>query len=124
MLDQYVRAGNAQALAVAVGIGDWVANSVERMIRRWGLAKWQGVLDTEWGGMNEALFGLYELTGNRTHLEAALRFNHHQWTTPLALGQDNLDGSHGNVGGNHANTHIPEVVRASSCARSADLNSR
>ena len=26
------------------------------------------------------------------------------------LGQDNLDGSHGNAGGNHANTHLPEIV--------------
>ena len=57
--------------------------------------------------MNEAMFNLYELTGNASHLKAGLRFNHYQWTAPLAIGQDNLDGSHGNAGGNHANTHLP-----------------
>jgi DUF1680 family protein len=107
MLDQYTRAGNAEALEIAVGIGDWVAQSVEGTIQRHGLTKWQGVLDTEWGGMNEAMFNLYELTGNASHLKAGLRFNHYQWTAPLAIGQDNLDGSHGNAGGNHANTHLP-----------------
>ena len=110
MLDQHTRAGNAEALRIASGIGDWVVQSIEAMIQRYGLAKWQGVLDTEWGGMNEAMFNLYELTGNASYLRAGLRFNHHQWTAPLAIGQDNLDGSHGNVGGNHANTHLPEVV--------------
>lgn len=53
---------------------------------------------------------LYELTGNVSHLRAGLRFNHWQFTSPLALGRDDLDGSHGNAGGNHANTHLPEVV--------------
>lgn len=92
MLDQHTRAGNAEALKIATGIGDWVARSIEGMIERYGLAKWQGVLDTEWGGMNEAMFNLYELTGNTSHLKAGLRFNHYQWTAPLAIGHDNLDG--------------------------------
>ena len=37
-------------------------------------------------------------------------FNHWQWTAPLAAGLDDLDGSYGNDGGNHANTHIPEII--------------
>lgn len=45
-----------------------------------------------------------------SHLSTGLRFNHWQFTDPLALGQDALDGSYGNTGGNHANTHIPEIV--------------
>jgi uncharacterized protein len=56
LLDQHTRAGNAQALSVAIGIGNWVAASVEGAIQRWGARKWQGVLDTEWGGMNEAMY--------------------------------------------------------------------
>ena len=28
----------------------------------------------------------------------------------LAVGDDDLDGTHGNGGGNHANTHIPEII--------------
>eukprot|EP01050_Picozoa_sp_SAG11_P015864 SAG11_NODE_2101_length_3821_cov_1.700699_3_plen_141_part_00 len=49
-------------------------------------------------------------TGNATHLKTGHRFNHWQWIAPLAAGLDDLDGSHGNVGGNHANTHIPEII--------------
>lgn len=66
-----------------------------------------------WSHLNlslQALYNLYGLTGNRTYLATGLRFNHWQWTAPLAAGFDDLDGSHGNVGGNHANTHIPEII--------------
>ena len=70
----------------------------------------QGVLNTEWGGMNEAFYNLYAITNNHIHLAAGLRFNHHQWTVPLAVGIDNLDGSNGNYAGNHANTHLPQIV--------------
>ena len=52
MIDQNTRAGNAQALEVANGMAAWTHQSVEGMIKQWGEQKWQGVLDTEWGGMN------------------------------------------------------------------------
>lgn len=60
--------------------------------------------------MNEALYNLYGITGDPDHLKTGQYFNHYQWTAPLAVGQDDLDASHGNVGGNHANTHIPEII--------------
>lgn len=110
LLDQHQRAGNAQALMVALKMADWTARHVEATIARYGMAKWQGVLDTEWGGMNDALLLLYSISRNATHMKTASRFNHFQWTAPLAAGLDALDGSHGNDGGNHANTHIPEIV--------------
>ena len=49
-------------------------------------------------------YELYSLTKNSVYLKTAHRFNHWQWTAPLAVGRDNLDGSNGNTGGNHANT--------------------
>ena len=60
----------------------------------------------------QALFNLYAITRDPAHLRAGYRFNHWQWTAPLAAGVDDLDGSHGNAGGNHANTHIPEIIGA------------
>eukprot|EP01047_Picozoa_sp_COSAG01_P020315 COSAG01_NODE_1153_length_11487_cov_98.298736_7_plen_374_part_00 len=110
MIDQHTRTGSSLALQVAEKMASWVHGSVEGMIQKWGERKWQGVLDTEWGGMNEALFNLYGLTGNPEHLATGLRFNHWQWTAPLSAGLDDLDGTHGNDGGNHANTHIPEII--------------
>ena len=52
MLDQYNLAGNAQALAVAVGIAKWTKTNVDQVLARGGQDLWQQVLGTEWGGMN------------------------------------------------------------------------
>ena len=49
----------------ATALGDWVVQSVEGTIARHGMAKWQGVLDTEWGGMNEAFFNLSVHTASK-----------------------------------------------------------
>ncbi len=112
MLDQHLRAGSAPALKIVTAMASWVTTNVEGVLRREpdGAAQWQRVLGTEWGGMNEALYNLYAVTGDPAHLRTGKYFNHWQWTAPLAIDQDDLDGSHGNVGGNHANTHIPEII--------------
>jgi hypothetical protein len=93
LLDQHTHAANPAALGMATQLADWVTQSVEAQIKAAGILKWQGVLDTEWGGLNEALFNLYAITGDPTHLSTGLRFNHWAFTAPLALGQDDLDGA-------------------------------
>jgi uncharacterized protein len=103
LLDVYTRMGNAQALQIATLMGDWVADQVPRVLARGGQALWQDVLSTEWGGMNDALFNLYALTGTDSYRATAVLFNHFAWSAPLAVNVDDL-------GGNHANTHIPEVI--------------
>lgn len=103
LLDQYELAGNAQALGVAVNMAKWARVNIQAVLARGGQDLWQAVLNTEWGGMNDALFNLFRITGDADHAATAELFNHWVWTAPLAAGQDNL-------GGFHANTHIPEVV--------------
>ena len=78
--------GSVTPLQMATRMGDWVVGTVAGAIARNGPLKWQGVLNTEWGGMNEALFDLYDLTGNEAYRTSGALFNHHQWTGPLALG--------------------------------------
>ena len=58
----------------------------------------------------QVLYNLYAVTNNESYLKTGFKFNHWQWTSPLAIGNDDLDASHGNRGGNHANTHIPEII--------------
>jgi hypothetical protein len=111
LLDQHTHAGNPLALEMATKLAAWVTQSVEGAIKSGGIRKWQSVLNIEWGGMNEALFNLYSITHDPVHFTTGLRFNHWQFTSPLAIGQDDLDGSHGNWLGNHANTHIPVSVQ-------------
>ena len=62
LLDQHTYAANPAALDMATKLADWVTQSVEGAIKTGGIHKWQGVLNTEWGGMNEALFNLYAIT--------------------------------------------------------------
>ena len=110
LLDQHQLAGNAQALEMVTKMADWVALRVDATLKRGGQTLWQCVLNTEWGGMNEVMYNLYEVTGTEKYLETGKHFNHWQWTAPLAIGDDDIDASHGNHNGNHANTHIPEII--------------
>ena len=101
MIDMYEHTGNKQALDMAVRMADW-ANAYTRSIPD---DEWQRVLLVEHGGMNEALFNLYAITGKPKYRDLGYRFEHKKIFDPLAAGEDKLDG-------NHANTNIPKVIGA------------
>ena len=103
LLDHAVQAENALAWSMLLRMAAWVKRHAGATIAARGAAAWQRVLNTEWGGMNEVLFNLYAITNDPDHLASARFFNHWSWSAPLAAGNDDL-------GGNHANTHIPEVI--------------
>lgn len=63
------------------------------------------MLAVEYGGMNEALYRLYQLTGNDQYAEAASYFDEVSLFEKLALKQDVLPGK-------HANTTIPKLTGA------------
>jgi DUF1680 family protein len=93
--------GDAQALRVANGMGDWTVNWLEPI----GDEHLQKILETEFGGMSESLLDLQVLTGDARYGAAAGRFEKRRFLNPLAEGRDELTGL-------HANTHIPQVVGA------------
>ncbi len=101
MIDMYEHTGNKQALDVAVKMADW-ADAYSRAISD---DAWQRVLLTEHGGMNEASFNLYAITGNPKYRDLGYRFEHKKIFEPLAANQDMLKG-------NHANTNIPKIIGA------------
>jgi hypothetical protein len=101
LLDMYVLAGNDQALAVAEAMAGWVEQWQESISD----AHLQRILQTEFGGLNEALGNLYAWTGKREYLELAGRFEKTMFLDPLAEHRDELKGI-------HANTHIPQVIGA------------
>lgn len=101
MLDMYEHTGNPQALAVAVRMMDW-ANAYSLTFSP---EEWQKVLLVEQGGMNEAAFNLYAITGKPVYRDLGFRFEHKKIFDPLAAGEDKLAG-------NHANTNIPKVIGA------------
>jgi uncharacterized protein len=103
MIDQYELAGVDQALDVAVRLADWVDVRTARL----SYAHMQRVLETEFGGLPEALANLYRITGSERYLRTAQRFYHARFLDPLAAGDDLLQGEQCNV-------NVPKVI---SCLR-------
>ncbi len=101
LIDMYEHTGNQQALDMATRMADWAFTYAMSFTDD----DWQRVLLVEQGGMNEASFNLYAITGNTKYRDLGLRFEHHKIFDPLAANQDIL-------GGNHANTNIPKVIGA------------
>ncbi len=101
MIDMYQHTGNRQALDIATRMADWAAAYSASISDD----EWQRVLLVEHGGMNEASFNLYAITGNTKYRDLGYRFEHHKIFDPLAQNQDILAG-------NHANTNIPKMIGA------------
>ncbi|MBD8079466.1 beta-L-arabinofuranosidase domain-containing protein [Cellulosimicrobium arenosum] len=88
-----------EALAVATDFGLYVQGRVSQ------LDDTSVMLRTEYGGMNEALYELFDLTGDVRIKEAAEAFDEVTFFRQLAAGQDVLPGK-------HANTQIPKLLGA------------
>ena len=93
MIDQYQLTGDDQALDVAIKLADWVAWRTARL----SYDEMQMVLQTEFGGLPEALANLYTITGQERYLATAQRFYHAVVLDPLADGLDILPGLQANV---------------------------
>jgi DUF1680 family protein len=93
LIDQYQLAGDDQALDVAIRLADWVDWRTGRL----PYAQMQMTLNTEFGGLPEALANLYTITGADRYLATAQRFYHAQVLDPLADGLDVLPGLQANV---------------------------
>jgi DUF1680 family protein len=89
----------ADALSVASAFGTWVKNYAG------SLSNPATILNTEYGGMNEALYELYSITKSPDHKRAAEYFDEVALFQKLANGQDVLNGL-------HANTTIPKLIGA------------
>ncbi len=101
LLDMYLYTGNTQALEMAQGMAAWTKKWADPISDQ----QMAQIHKVEFGGMNEVLRNLYAVTGDRSQLELAHRFDHASFFDPLAGGRDELNGL-------HANTHIPKVIGA------------
>lgn len=99
LIDQYLYADNAQALEVARGMGDWAWRKLspldEETRRR--------MLRNEFGGINEAFYNLYAITGEENYLKLARFFYHNDVIDPLRAGDFEM-------GTKHTNTFIPKLI--------------
>ena len=100
-LDMYVYCGSQTAFDTAERMADWAIKWIAPLSDE-ELARIQMV---EHGGMNEVMFNLYAVTGEKKYLDAGYRFEHKRFFDPLAAHEDKLAGL-------HTNTNIPKVIGA------------
>ena len=88
-----------KALKVAEGFGEYLYNRMQKLTDK------NKMLSVEYGGVNEALYELYNLTGNDHYKVAAQYFDETDLFKQLQNNQDVLNGK-------HANTTIPKLTGA------------
>ncbi len=99
LIDMYWYANDQQALDVAKRMSNWAYNKLSPLTPK----QLTVMLRNEFGGMNEAFYNLYAITGNPKDLKLAEMFYNKKILNPLAEHVDDLPGL-------HANTQIPKVI--------------
>lgn len=102
VLDTYKFTGYAPALKLAEGIGDWSYNRA----LGWDEATAAQVIRVEYGGMNDALYELFALTGNEKYAVVAHYFDSIELFERINAGGTDALNNH------HANTTIPKFIGA------------
>ncbi|KAK6925666.1 Beta-L-arabinofuranosidase [Dillenia turbinata] len=105
LLDQYLLAGNNQALKMVMWMADYFYNRVQNVISLHTIERHWLSLNEETGGMNDVLYRLFTVTGDQKHLLLAHLFDKPCFLGLLAVKADDISGF-------HANTHIPVVIGA------------
>ena len=99
LLDQYTLCQNQQAYEVLMKMCNWAYNKLKPLAEE----DLQRMLLAEFGGMPEALYNIYAVSGDVRHKELAEMFYHYRILDTLAAKKDSLAGL-------HANTQIPKVI--------------
>lgn len=99
MIDQFQMTGNEKALEIAKGMGNWAYNKLKPLSEETR----KKMIRNEFGGFNEAMYELYDLTKDERYLWVARYFYHNEKIDPLKAGNPDL-------GTNHANTFIPKLL--------------
>lgn len=102
IIDIYKATNNPTAKDLVSDLGDWVYNRC----CKWDDNKQRTVLSIEYGGMNDCMYELYQITGKETHAAAAHKFDE------TALFEKVLKGGTNVLDGRHANTTIPKFIGA------------
>lgn len=101
LLDAWRFLGDTKARDVLLGMAGWVNTRTSKL----SSSQMQKVLGTEFGGMNDVIASIYQMTGDKKWLTLAQRFDHAAVFDPLAANKDQLNGI-------HANTQVPKWIGA------------
>ncbi len=92
------------ALEIATQLGEWTY----RKVMSWSIETLSTVLETEYGGMNDCLYDLFQLTGDKRFADAAHAFDQTELFEKICSAKD---GEH-ILNNHHANTTIPKFAGA------------
>ncbi|HTG57535.1 MAG TPA: beta-L-arabinofuranosidase domain-containing protein, partial [Niabella sp.] len=99
LIDQYLYCNNRLALNIMQYAASWAYHKLKPLTEK----QRRLMLRNEFGGVNEAFYNLYAITGNPGHKWLAEYFYHAEVIDPLAEHKDQLHFK-------HANTFIPKLV--------------
>lgn len=115
LTDAYEIAGNEQALAVANNLATWISNRANG----WSTSTQNTVLSIEYGGMNDALYQLYQVNhvlAQSGDAKAAANYEDFKEAAHMFdevnLFKSVLSGGSNVLNGKHANTTIPKFLGA------------
>ncbi len=103
LTDAYCEAGEERALEIAVKAAHWVYERLKRLTKAEREHMWDTYIAGEFGGLNETLTKLHEITGQKEFLVAAEMFNNDRLLVPMTEKKDTLEGM-------HANQHVPQII--------------
>lgn len=103
LLDAYYETDNKRALDIAVKAAHWIYERLSRLTENEREQMWDTYIAGEFGGMNETLARLYEITGKEEFLITAKMFDNDRLLVPMEEKKDVLEGM-------HANQHIPQII--------------
>lgn len=110
LIDVYEVTGNKKALEIATNMGDWVYARLSKLPQETLIKMWNTYIAGEYGGMNESMAHLYQITHKSEYLKTAQLFDN----IKVFYGDTaHIHGLAKNVDifrGLHANQHIPQIV--------------
>lgn len=103
LLDIYYYTFNNKALLIAEKAGEWIYNRLSCLTESQRENMWDTYIAGEFGGMNETLTRLFEITGNEMFLDTARMFDNDKLFVPMEEKKDVLEAM-------HVNQHIPQII--------------
>ena len=97
--DAWLYGKSEKAKDILIKLCDWTVDELKGLSDE----QMEKMMDTEYGGMNEVLADVYEITGDEKYFDLAKRFCHRQLLDPMSQQRDSLDNR-------HANTQVPKAV--------------
>jgi DUF1680 family protein len=107
LTDAFVYTDNQKALFTVLKMADWT----ESILNDLDDEQLEKMRKCEYGGMNDVLVHLYEITGEKRYLILSYKFHDHFVLDELAIQNDVMPGK-------HSNTNVPKAI---GCARRYEL---